>query len=73
MNDVRNGHCRRCVRVVLLDRVAGEGLTCVECGSTADDDAHGWRAYLVDLKDDGEPLEVVFLCPDCAGRAFGGS
>jgi hypothetical protein len=51
--------------------VADEGLTCVECGATADAGATGWRAYLVDLKDEGEPLEVVVLCPDCAERELG--
>jgi hypothetical protein len=40
----------------------------VERGATADDDALGWRAYLVDMRDKGEPLEVVVLCPDCAAR-----
>jgi hypothetical protein len=34
--------------------------------------AAGWRAYLIDLRDEGEPLEVVVLCPDCAEREFGG-
>jgi hypothetical protein len=52
--------------------MAGEGLTCVECGATADDDAHGWRAYLVDLRDEDEPLEVVVLCAECAERESGG-
>jgi hypothetical protein len=40
---------------------------------TADADAVGWRAYLVDLRDEGEPLVVVVLCPDCAAREFGDS
>jgi hypothetical protein len=43
----------------------------VECGATADADATGWRAYLVDLRGEGEPLEVVVLCPECAAREFG--
>jgi hypothetical protein len=51
--------------------VGGEGLVCVECGTTADDGAVGWRAYLVDLREEGEPLEVVLLCPDCAARVSG--
>jgi hypothetical protein len=42
----------------------------VECGETADADAAGWRAYLVDLRDEGEPLEVVVLCPDCSAHEF---
>jgi hypothetical protein len=56
---------------VIVGRVAGERLTCVECGATADDGAEGWRAYLVDLRGEGEPLEVVVLCPDSAAREFG--
>jgi hypothetical protein len=43
----------------------------VECGATADAGAHGWRGYLVDLRDEGELLEVVVLCPECAEREFG--
>jgi hypothetical protein len=31
----------------------------------------GWRWYLVDRRDAGEPLDVVVLCPDCAAREFG--
>jgi hypothetical protein len=46
---------------------------CVECGATADADATGWRAYLVDLKDEGEPLEVVVFCASCAAVEFGAS
>jgi hypothetical protein len=45
----------------------------VECGATADDEAHGWRAYLVDLRDEDEPLEVVVLWPECAKRVSGGT
>jgi hypothetical protein len=48
-----------------------QALVCVECGATADAEATGWRAYLVDLRDEGEPLAVVVLCPDCAEHAFG--
>jgi hypothetical protein len=56
---------------VIVDSVAGQQLTCVECGATAENGAEGWRAYLVDLRGEGEPLEVVVLCPDCAEREFG--
>jgi hypothetical protein len=31
----------------------------------------GWTAYLADLRDEGEPLEVVVLCLDRAEREFG--
>jgi hypothetical protein len=47
-------------------------MPCVERGTTADADAAGWCAYLVDLRGEGEPLEVVVLCPECADREFGG-
>jgi hypothetical protein len=42
----------------------------VECGATADADAAEWRAYLVDLRGEGKPLELVVLCPECADREF---
>jgi hypothetical protein len=45
-------------------------LRCVECCLTITATAAGWRAYLIDLRDEGEPLEVVVLCPECAGREF---
>ena len=43
------GHCRKPIAGVIVERVAGEGLRCVECGATADAEArtagaHGWRA-----------------------------
>jgi hypothetical protein len=45
---------------------------CEECGkeTTSEVEAHGWRAYLT-VADEGEPEEVVVLCPDCAKREFG--
>ncbi len=45
-------------------------LRCIECGATADDDARGWRAYLIDL-DDPRQDEPAFYCPVCAQREFG--
>jgi hypothetical protein len=45
----------------MVDGLAGGSLTCAECGATADADAAGWRAHLVDPTDEGEPLEVVVL------------
>jgi hypothetical protein len=47
-------------------------LICAECGRTEDNDARGWRGYLVDLDDDGAD-EVIVFCPCCAAREFGGS
>jgi hypothetical protein len=43
----------------------------VQCGAIAEGAAAGWRAYLVDLRDEGEPLEVVLFCPECAAAEFG--
>jgi hypothetical protein len=37
----------------------------------SDASASGWQAHLVDVDDDGED-EVVFYCPHCAAREFGG-
>ncbi len=47
-------------------------LVCVECLAAADVEAHAWRAYICRDPDetDDEP-QVVFYCPDCAGREFG--
>ena len=47
-------------------------LICAECGQPDDNDGRGWRGYLVDLDDDGAD-EVIFFCPRCATREFGGS
>ena len=47
-------------------------LICAECGHQDDDHGRGWRGYLVDLDDDGVD-EVIFFCPRCATREFGGS
>jgi hypothetical protein len=38
-------------------------LRCEICGTTADDEAQGWRAYLASDEDD---VEVVIFCPLCA-------
>jgi hypothetical protein len=51
--------------------VSGEKLLCIECKERSDSSARGWRGYLVDVDDDGED-EVVFYCPRCAAREFGG-
>ncbi len=47
------------------------GLVCVECGLGPIGQACGWRAYLVDLDDDGQD-EVALYCPACVEREFGG-
>lgn len=44
-------------------------LSCFECDSR-DEEGGGWRAYLVDLDDDGED-EVAIFCDACASRKFG--
>jgi hypothetical protein len=46
-------------------------LVCVECGCSDCGSEHGWQGHLVDLDDDGAE-EVVFFCPRCAAREFGG-
>ena len=46
---------------------------CAECEAVClPADEERWRAYLGgdDLE---EPPEVVFFCPDCAERGFGGN
>lgn len=48
-----------------------EHLTCAECGTTAEDDAPGWRAYLTG--EDGEVDGVEVFCPECAREEFGDS
>jgi hypothetical protein len=52
------------------DRAVAAELVCCECESDSAGCATGWRAYLVDLDEDGED-KVVFFCPDCAAREFG--
>jgi len=42
-------------------------LLSAECGRTAEDDARGWRVYLV-WADTGPKGELVVICPDCAER-----
>jgi len=44
-------------------------LLCIECGCTAVEEARGWRAYVIDLDDDGED-EIVCYCPTCSAREF---
>jgi hypothetical protein len=46
-------------------------LVCAECGRIEAEAEHGWQGHLVDLDDDGAD-EVLFFCPRCAAREFGG-
>jgi hypothetical protein len=47
-------------------------LISVECGATAQPDAHGWRALLTVGDEDAEDVEeVAVYCPTCAAREFG--
>jgi hypothetical protein len=57
----------------IISRVSDAKLRCVECEKSSDASARGWRGSLVDVDvdDDGED-EVVFYCPRCAAREFGG-
>jgi len=45
-------------------------MRCVECGAVADADAFRWRAYRVDADTASGDDELVFYCPECAGREF---
>jgi hypothetical protein len=47
-------------------------LLCWECLRVADERARGWRAYRGDVPgEDPEPI-LLFYCPACAEREFGG-
>jgi hypothetical protein len=47
-------------------------LLCWECLTVADERARGWRAYRGDVPgEDPEPI-LLFYCPSCAAREFGG-
>ena len=47
-------------------------LLCWECLTVADERARGWRAYRGDVPgEDPEPI-LLFYCPSCAEREFGG-
>lgn len=45
-------------------------VRCIECDVVAEGSAPGWKAYLGGGLD-GEPVEVVIYCPQCAARGFG--
>jgi uncharacterized protein with PIN domain len=64
----------KCQTAYFLARVGAEGaaaiLQCAECERPwLPVDAEQWSAYLTE----DEPPEVVFFCPDCAEREFGGN
>jgi len=47
-------------------------MLCWECLTVADERAKGWRAYRDDVPgEDVEPI-LLFYCPNCAEREFGG-
>jgi hypothetical protein len=47
-------------------------LLCWECLTVADERARGWRAYRGDVPgEDPEPI-LLFYCPSCSEREFGG-
>jgi hypothetical protein len=47
-------------------------LLCWECLTVADEGARGWRACRGDVPgEDPEPI-LLFYCPACAEREFGG-
>jgi hypothetical protein len=52
---------------MLTHRLRPVAVRCSECGATAREGADGWRAYVVGGYD-GEDVEVVVFCPDCAER-----
>jgi hypothetical protein len=41
-------------------------LVCVECHRTSNEQARGWRLYLLTIE-----RELFAYCPDCAAREFG--
>jgi len=46
---------------------------CAECGGKwLPDDEERWQAYLGVEEHIDEPAELVFYCPECAEREFGG-
>lgn len=50
-----------------VNEPSGPNVHCAECDALwLPTDEERWRAYLTD----DEPAEVVFYCPDCAGREF---
>lgn len=55
---------------VLAHRLRPAAVTCTECGAAAREGADGWRAFVVGGYD-GDDVEIVVFCPDCAEREAG--
>jgi hypothetical protein len=55
--------------VVLAHRLRPAAVICSECGAAAREGA-GWRAFVVGGYD-GDDVEIVVFCPDCAEREVG--
>jgi hypothetical protein len=49
--------------------VSGE-VRCIECDEPASGPATGWKAYLAGGFE-GEPVEIIVFCPECAFHEFG--
>jgi hypothetical protein len=43
---------------------------CAGCPRVSSVSARGWKAYLVDYRDEDKAPELVYYCPDCARREF---
>lgn len=54
---------------MLAHRLRPAAVTCSECGAAAHEGA-GWRAFVVG-GEDGDEVEIVVFCPDCAEREAG--
>lgn len=55
---------------ILAHRLRPAAVTCTECGAAAREGPEGWRAFVVGGYD-GEDVEIVVFCPDCAEREAG--
>ena len=47
-----------------------QSLICAECEREADENAIGWRGYLVAADDDEDEDGVLFFCAMCVAREF---
>ena len=56
--------------VMFAHRLRPAAVKCTECGAAAREGAEGWRAFVVGGYD-GEDVEVVVFCSDCAEREAG--
>jgi len=48
-----------------------DAVVCAGCGGSSGLNWRGWLAYRVDDAHSGQPPELGFYCPDCAGRKRG--